>query len=385
MASRQTYSLDEIKDMLLAQIQSVVDQYAPPAEGSYRHRGLYFTLNPGRADRHVGSFYIHMEGDKAGRWMDHATGDFGDILDLIALNLGCDMKGALAEARAFLGLQTASAEDVARRKAAAEAAAERRRQAAAADREKAERRRKAAQRIFLSAQAALRGTPVHLYLRDRRGIDLSRLGRQPRSLRYHPACKYYHEDPETGEIFDGEYPAMVAAICDAAGNFVGVHRTYLSLDRRDGIWGKAPVPVPKKVLGDYAGAAINIWRGIGPRGGKPASLPQCPPGTHVYVAEGIEDALSVALLLPDQRVIAAISLSNLGQVRLPENVSTVTLVADQDDHIQARELLMRAAGAHSQAGRVVKLWRNPWGGKDLNDALRAARGQSRKQNDKGAA
>lgn len=385
MAGRQTYSLDQIKDMLLAQIQSVVDQYAPPAEGSYTHRGYYFTLNPGRADRRVGSFYIHMDGEKAGRWKDHATGDYGDILDLIKLSLGCDDRGALREARAYLGMQTASPEDVARRKAAAEAAAERRRQAAADERRRAEKRRGVAQSIFLSAQERLRDTPVALYLRDRRGIDLARLGRQPRSIRFHPACSYYHEDPETGEISEGEYPAMVAAISDMRGTFVGVHRTYLAIDRADGIWNKAPLPTPKKVLGDYAGAAINIWRGIGPRGGKPASLPQCPPDTHVYIAEGIEDALSVALLLRDERVIAAISLSNLGQVRLPDNVSTVTLVADQDDHIQARAQLMRAAELHQQAGRVVKLWQNPWGGKDLNDALRAAHDQSQNQNNKGAA
>ncbi|MEX0306045.1 MAG: toprim domain-containing protein [Ruegeria sp.] len=383
MARRQTYSLDEIKDMLLAQIDRVVDYYATPAPGSYTHKGLYFTLNPGRADRNVGSFYIHMDGEKAGRWMDHATGDFGDVLDLIALNLGCDTRAALREARAFLGLQTASPEDVARRKAAAEAAAERRRQAAADERQKAKRRRGAAQAIYLSAQERLRDTPVALYLRDRRGIDLARLGRQPRSIRYHPSCSYYHEDQNTGEIFEGEYPAMVAAISDVRGNFVGVHRTYLAIDTNDGIWNKAPVPAAKKVLGDYAGAAINIWRGIGPRGGKPASLPQCPPGTQVFITEGIEDALSVALLLKDERVIAAISLSNLGQVRLPENVSTVTLVADQDDHIQAREQLMRAAQLHQQAGRVVKLWQNPWGGKDLNDALRATRGQQ--QQNEGAA
>ncbi|GGH36184.1 Toprim domain-containing protein [Cribrihabitans marinus] len=375
MAARQTYSIDQIKDMLLAQLAGVVDHYAPPAPGSYTHHGLYFTLNPGRADRSVGSFYIRMTGPRAGNWVDHATGEFGDVLDLVALSCNCDLMGALAEARAWLGLQTASAEDIARRKRAAQAAAERRRKQAAEDRENAARRSRAAQRIFLSAQERLRDTPVARYLRDRRGIDLARLGRQPGAIRFHPACRYYDEDPETGEVIEAEFPAMVAAICDARGNFTGVHRTWLAIDRRDGVWNKAPVRQPKKVLGDYAGAGINIWRGRGPRGGKPASLPQCPPGTRVYLAEGIEDALSVALLLPDERAVAAISLSNLGALKLPENVSEVTLVADRDENEQARAQLLRAAELHQQAGRTVRLWQNPLGGKDLNDALRAVQGQ----------
>lgn len=373
--------------MLLDRIDQVVDRYAPPAPGSYRLGGRYFTLNPGRADRNVGSFWVQISGPYAGNWVDKATGQRGDILDLIALTLNCSLSDALTEARAFLGLQTASPEDVARRRAAADAAARRRKQAEADEKEKAAKRRGAAQRLFLSAQERLRGTPVHFYLRDRRGIDLARLPRQPGAIRYHPNCRYHDVDPETGEIIEGHWPAMVAAITDVRGNFAGVHRTWLAIDRADGIWNKAPLRCPKKVLGDYGGAAINIWRGIGPRGGKPASLPQCPPGSRVYIAEGIEDALSVALLLPEERALAAISLSNLGAVHLPQNVAEVTLVADRDDHPEARAMLMRAAGMHQQAGRTVRLWQNPLGGKDLNDALRAVAGETHTNDkeDKGAA
>jgi len=67
MASRQTYSLDEIKDRLLAQLDSVVSHYAPAVAGSHTQHGIYWTLNPGRPDRNVGSFCIHVSGSKAGR------------------------------------------------------------------------------------------------------------------------------------------------------------------------------------------------------------------------------------------------------------------------------------------------------------------------------
>ncbi|MGY9047709.1 MAG: DUF7146 domain-containing protein [Rhodobacterales bacterium] len=380
MTSRQTYGIEQIKDMLLARLHDVVAQYAPPAEGSHTDFGKYFTLNPGRADRRVGSFCITMSGPEAGRWVDFAMGPragsraqcaCGDVLDLIGLSLGLsDPRDQLREARTFLGLETESP-DVRRQRerAVAEAKARREAQAKVEDERKA-KRAGIAQRIWLEATPTLRGTPVDHYLRDARGIDLARLGRAPGVIRFHPACYYSHTDQETGDVTEGKFPAMVAAI-NRRHEFVAVHRTYLATDDQ-GRWQKADLPVSKKVLGDYAGASINIWRGQGPRGGKPASLPNCPPDSHVFITEGIEDALSVVTLHPQLRVLAAVSLSNIGYVDLPPNVTRVTLVADLDDNDTARHALDMAIARHRKAGRAVHLFQNVWGGKDLNDALRLA-------------
>lgn len=373
MTDRQTYSLDQIKDLLLAQVEHVVERYAPAAEGSYTdHQGRFFTLNPGRADRAVGSFYVHLRGAKAGQWRDHATGQYGDILDLIQLSLACDTREALREARNLLGLSTISPEDRRRSERAAADARKRRQDAAAKGRADAQRRAQSAHALWLSGQANLRGTPVERYLADARGIDLAALGRQPRALRYHRACRYHHMDQETGEVWQGEYPAMLAIVCGADGRAVACHRTWLAMTPQ-GRWDKAPVPKPRKVLGSFAGGAVMLWRGTGPRGGKPAPLSQCPPGTHVYITEGIEDALSAIMIVPDARVIAAVSLSNFGNVPLPPNVASVTLVADQDLHPEAQAELSRAVEQHVAAGREVRMWKNSTGGKDLNDALRGVR------------
>jgi len=374
---RQTYSIDEIKHMLIDQLDRLVDRYAPPAQGSHTTHGKYFTLNPGRADRNVGSFCIQMTGPDKGRWNDYAVGavagqGYGDVLDLIALNMGCDLTGALREARAFLGLQTLSAEDAARHRAAAERQKRLAAEARAKDSEKKERRQQAARAIWHSGQLRLRGTPVDHYLRGR-GIDLGRFGRQPGVLRYVPECRYYHIDRETGEVIDRTFPAMVAAITDRAGRTIACHRTYLSLDG-NGNWSKAPVPAAKKVLADYSGGYIPIWKGFGPRGGKPPALHQAEPGQHVYMAEGIEDALSAVLLLGgEERVIATISLTN--PVELPTTVSSVTLIADRDEGGQARAALEAQIARHRAAGRAVRLWFNEWGGKDLNDALRLVKSE----------
>lgn len=130
------------------------------------------------------------------------------------------------------------------------------------------------------------------------------------------------------------------------------------------------MPKPKKVIGDYAGAAIHLWSGIGPRGGRGRRLAEAEPGSHVFISEGIEDALSCVMALPEARVLAAISLSNFAIV-LPPAIAEVTLIADQDEGDDAQKTLQRAIEAHAAAGRRVRVWKNSEGGKDLNDALRA--------------
>src|SRR5579863_9675471 len=73
-----------------------------------RRTGRYWIVGdarntPGR------SLFVRLHGPDsgkgaAGKWTDAATGEHGDLLDLIALNRGLDLRDALDEARAFLRL-----------------------------------------------------------------------------------------------------------------------------------------------------------------------------------------------------------------------------------------------------------------------------------------
>jgi hypothetical protein len=377
--ARRGPSIAEIRALLEAQALSVAQHFAPPARGSYILHGEWWTLNPGRPDKTVGSFVVRCDGPRRGTWSDFATGDHGDLLDLIKLSRGLDNAGALAEARRWLGLMedTPASRD-ARRRALDEA--ERRR--AQAERETAEargKRAKAAHALWLHAQPSLRDTPAEAYLRDARGIDLAALGRQPRALRFDPAHRYVHTDPQTGEVFNGVFPAMLALVTGPKGDVLALHRTWLAEGPKG--WGKAPVPAPKKVLGAFAGGGIHIWSGIGPKGGKGAPLRDAPAGSRVYLTEGIEDALSVVVLAPQVRVLAAVSLGNLGEVALPEAVTEVVIVADRDEGAQAKAALRRAIDAHARAGRRVRLWTPPEGCKDINDALRAQLARGHEEGD----
>lgn len=382
-----TVSIEAIKQGLIDRIEDVVARCAPPVPGSYRKGELYFTLNPGRADRTVGSFVVHMHGPRAGQWHDYAMSGreaHGDLIDLIGMSLGLNAPDAIREARAWLGFETDTPEMRRAREAGAIRAAERRKQQEADRRREAEKKRKWAEGVWLSAQEGLRGTPVEAYLRGR-GIDLALLGRQPRAIRFHPAVLYLdqveHINGDTGEVtvklVRKHFPAMLSAIVNGAGKIMACHRTYLAEGPKG--WTKAPLPDAKKVLGEYRGGSVRLSSGIGPRGGKAARLADCPPGTRVYIAEGIETALSAMILMPQARVLAAVALANMAAVELPRNVAEVVLIADADEHEQAQAALQAAVDAHAAAGRLVRLWRSDVAGEDLNDVLR------RRLNERGAA
>lgn len=385
---RQTYSIDEIKELIIARMGEFAYHYAPPAKGSYEDKGKYFTLNPGRADRSVGSFVVHLSGHKAGKWEDFATGQHGDVFDLIGLSLGLNqMVDQLKEARSFLGLRTDSPEEARQREVALAAAKHRRAEAEAQARRDQDRASRRAEAMWLAAEPNIKGTPVDLYLKGR-GIDLATIGHQPRALRYLAKCRYSFEDKSTGELIEFDGPAMLAAMTNLAGRTVAVHRTWLAIDPNTGRWGKVKIPHPsqegaflpaKKVYAWGEGCAIRLSSGLGPKGGKGAPLNRCRPGTRVYIAEGIETALSARILRPEARVLAAYSLSNMGKVGLPREVSEVVLITDHDLADQAQAQLAEAIEAHRKAGRLVRIWKSDRPGEDLNDALMRAQAEEQQE------
>ena len=270
---------------------------------------------------------VTLSGERRGRWHNFRDDSGGDLLDLIAAcRFGGNIKDAIAFAKQRLGLDDGVAP------------AERRpppppRVPDPREDEEAARRSAYALRLYLNAQASIGETPVEFYLRGR-GIDLRRLGRQPRALRFHPGVR--------NTDHDAYFPAMAAAFNNGAGEHVMTHITFLQ--QRDGGWKKVAPPAdnPKagarKMYGATIGAFCPIWRG---QSGKP--LRSAPEGETVVIAEGIETALSVAIACPELRVLAAGSVAAMGRVGLPEAVRTVILAADNDPDQHAVRWLARVA------------------------------------------
>ena len=298
------------------------------------------------------SLAVHLIGSRAGVWADFSSGERGDALDLVAAVLfRGETKPAMDWARKWLGMDSGPVPAASPRSQPAKANGPDQPDA------EAEARRRAAVAMFVGARPELRGTPAAEYLAGR-GIDLAELGRQPRSLRFAPSLA----NRESGR----SWPALLAAISDAAGRHVATHRTWLAQDEA-GAWRKAPLRDAKMTLGSYAGGTIRLWRGAS---GKPLS--QTRPGERVAIAEGIETGLSVVCACPDLRVLCAVSLANMGRIMLPPAVTEIIICADNDgDNPAAAHTLQRAIDHFAAEGRLVRIARPPAGLKDFNDWLRA--------------
>jgi hypothetical protein len=328
---------------LAAQAQSLVTELLPSG-----HREGVEWVCPSAASPFGCSLSVRLTGARAGVWCAWASGEAGDILDLIAaVRFGGNKSNALRWARQRLGCDERGAAPVRRGEPDAlpppdggEAA-----------------RSRAAARLFFAAQPTLAGTAAERYLKNR-AIDLAPLGRQPRSLRFHWALW----NNESGR----SWPALLAAISDPVGRIVAIHRTWLAPDGG----GKAPLEHPKMTLGPYRGGAVRLWRG---QRGKPLS--DAPPGETVVIGEGLEDCLTAACAVPEYRILCAVSLSNLGAVALPPAVRTVILLGQNDaPDSPAARTLSRAVAKFRGQGRIVKLARPPARFKDINDVQRHSAG-----------
>jgi hypothetical protein len=287
-----------------------------------RREGRWWTVGdvantPGR------SLFVRLHGPEAGRgaagkWTDAATGEHGDLLDLIARARGLDrLFDVLDEARRFLSLPALQR-------------LEPRVPVAAGSSD-------AARRLFQAGQP-IKGTLAETYLRAR---GITYLDDLP-ALRFHPRCYYRADENAPVET----WPAMLAAVTDLQGTITGVHRTWLA---RDGS-GKAPIATPRRAMGQLLGNGVRF--GV----------------VHdvVAVGEGIETLLALRCVLPSLPMIVALSASHLAALVLPCSVRRFYVAQDNDyAGTSAAATLIEGAG---RVG-IEPLALNPRSD-DFNDDLR---------------
>lgn len=362
--NRDRTKLNDMKAAAKARIAELCRLILPPA-GAYVWKGYYFSLNPGRADRHVGSFFVWLSGDAAGGWRDMATGEQGDVIDLVALALSLDRGGAIRWLMDWTGTGQLS-----RRELEAARARWRQQQAdaerAAAEELEAQRRR--AKGLWLACRPleppadGAPPSPAWAYLTRARAIDFSAFGRVPSLLRWSPGLRH----TDSGQVL----PCLVAGIVDAAGKLTGVHRTWLAPDGS----GKADVSPPRKVWPrGIAGGVIWLSRGASSLG--PVEAGRRGERGLVIYGEGVEDGLTAAMGDPTARTAAALSLANLGA--LPDMACADAYLVLRDNDWGKPDAAARFDSAIARMrswGKPVDWIASPYG-KDFNDLARAiARG-----------
>jgi hypothetical protein len=265
------------------------------------------------------SMFVRLSRDEsgkrvAGKWTDAATGEHGDLLDVIRKSCGfvdfCDVAG---EARRFLRLPRTEPDYPPRHSVVPTGSPK------SATRGSPE----SARRLFAMSQP-IAGTLAEANLRAR-GITVLR---DCASLRFHPRC-YYRPDPcEPTET----WPAMIAAVTDLDGRITGAHRTYLNPQGFDrSASGKAPIDTPRRAMGHLLGNAVRF--GVA--------------DDVMAAGEGIETILSLRCGLPDMPMAAALSAAHLAAILLPATLRRLYIVRDDDpagDH--AMESLTARAGTN---------------------------------------
>ena len=225
-------------------------------------------------------------GRPAGKWTDAATGEHGDLLDVIRESCGLvDFHDVTEEARRFLNLPRSEPESDYRPHSSPAPTGS----------------PESARRLFGMSQP-IAGTVVETYLRGRGITNLHGIA----SLRFHPRCYYRPDADAPTEI----WPAMVAAVTDLHGHITGVHRTWLDPSGRD----KAPVDTPRRAMGHLLGHAVRFS-----------------PASDVMAAgEGIETMLSLRCVISDMPMVAALSAAHLAAIFFPAMLRRLYVVRDDD-------------------------------------------------------
>jgi hypothetical protein len=230
----------------------------------------------------------------AGKWTDAASGEHGDLLDVIRESRGlADFKDVADEARSFLNLPRAAPEPTRTRSSLSKS-------------DDPTGSSEAARRLFAMSQPIER-TLAEAYLR-RRGITaLHGTG----SLRFHPSC-YYRPDEHSPSVI---WPAMIAAVTDLSSRVTGAQRTWLDPGGfSEATLGKAPIDTPRRAMGELLGLAVRFGAA----------------GEVMAAGEGIETTLSLRCVLPSMPMVAALSAAHLAAILFPNTLRRLYIARDND-------------------------------------------------------
>lgn len=280
------------------QASDLARRLAQNAEGVCRHylfngrrHGRYWLV--GDVDNSKGrSLYVRLVGadsgkGAAGKWTDAATGEHGDLLDLIAANQRLvDLPQVLDEARRFLSLPDLA--PISRDPLPPVPIGS----------------PDAARRLFAMAKPIC-GTLAQRYLQTRGITERSGTG----ALRFHPHCFYRAEDDEAPGR--EAWPALISAVTEIDGTVTGAHRTWLNPSPID----KAPVASPRRAMGQLLGNGVRF--GV---------------ATDVLVAgEGVETVLSLRQVLTSLPAVAALSAAHLAALQLQPTLRRLYIAREADD------------------------------------------------------
>lgn len=274
------------------------------------------------------SLVIRLSGQDRGLWIDHATGEKGDVFSLLQGAFNVDFTQALKIARDMAHLPMRKVTPAMLKMS---------------DENKERYTKEQMGQIIRELWPTIRESPVANYLHARGLSCIYGNTIYPfADIRYHPQLLHYPSKTR--------WPSMVARVRDVEGTIVGLHRTYIDPTTSQ----KAPVEPNKMMLGKCRGGAVRLMA--------PAN------GVPLGVSEGIETGMA-AMQLFNVPVWAALSTTGMRNIQLPGSVTDVVIFADagRPGEEAAQDLARRLV----DEGRRARIVRPKWGDDFCHDLEKA--------------
>ncbi len=241
---------------------------------------------------------------QAGKWTDYATGEYGDLLDLLQEHLQpISYKDLLEEASKFLGNPISdpikSSQDNYKPP-------------------NINNNSEAGRKLFSYGQP-WKNTPTERYLRNR---SIARFGS---ALAYHPSV-FLRDDHGVQQ----KYPALLAAITDNENRVTGCARTFLNIEKNI----VSDMEAPKRVLGQLHGNAIRF-----PFPDLKKDMSKDP--EDLIVGEGLENILSVGTAFPMFDLASCLTANHLGLFIPPPGLKRMWIARDNDEAGEAAASTLR--------------------------------------------
>ncbi len=202
-----------------------------------------------------------------------------------------------------------------------------------------------AQNLWSKGQP-IQGTIAERYLKEHRKIE----GKLPEDFRYLPNVKVAGEQ-NTGK----STPCLMVAARSNTGDITAVQLTFLDPKTAN----KANIPVQKRSYGLLKGSAVTL------QAGKDSN--------YLFIAEGVETALSLKEAGIEGTIKASLGLANMGRIEPQDPKTHIVICGDHDvPHSPAAKSLQKSVQALQERGFKVTVIKPNTLGEDFNDVLKKA-------------
>jgi Toprim domain len=283
-----------------------------------------------------GSFVINTSGPKAGFWKDFESGEGGNLLHLIQRKKKLDPRAALsymtAQLKGLPPLKKAPSTSVQPTQAIQTIAS----------------RLNGVLELQMKSKP-IKCTPAETYLRQERGIQ----GPFSEALRYLPKGTTFRYHGETKTL---QHDCLGAFGTNAEGSLRSVQLTKLTQAGK-----RALTPDGKKLNKIHYGIAKGSF----------VCVQEDAKTSRVFLAEGVETALSLKEAGIHGSIMASLGIHNIPHYQGPEK--EIILCADNDshkEHSQTYKVLEKAQEQLTHQGKVVSVIMPTQPGEDFNDVLK---------------